>query len=462
MSMESGFFKIPDIPKPPDPLESNGDGDGDGEHSGFTFQKPSKVSITRKRRPSVTSIRSEASCTSIESENLYSALDDDAEDTLPAKPKRYRKDNKTEKSSNKSKAGNSPINNEEPKKDPTPPPVIVKKLNIKQLSDILKDLSVDQQNINIKLTQHGTKIYVKQSSDFKVLKNFLIEKEVEFYTHQLKEEKLNKFVLYGLPNFEISEIENELKSKNYFPVEIKKLNIKNSRYENHTNYLCYFKKSDQVRLRDLREIKSIFQVIVHWNYYSHRPNDVTQCSNCQGFGHGTRNCHLQPICVKCAGGHKSKECPLDNERDENGKIPDRRLFCHHCTHHHTANYNKCVKRLEFIARQKTFGKNKTNQQRPNQFVPAPELASSRFPAIQRNLNSNLPPWQSQNLHPQFNSTQSNFNTSFHQSSTKNSQDLFTPEQCFSIFTEFISKLSTCKSRQDQLMVIGEITFKYMK
>lgn len=193
----------------------------------------------------------------------------------------------------------------------------------------------------------------------------------------------------------------------------------------------------------LREIKSLFQVIIYWNYYSHKGNDVTQCSNCQGFGHGTQNCFMKPICVKCAGPHASKECPPDKEKDENGKIQDRKLFC---THHHTANYRACTKRKEFIARQKSFKKPISRKT----FVEAPVLNDVNFPSIPTFQNPRTPAWAKQNAN------QNRFKPS------NNQNDLFTPEECFNIFNEFITKMSSCKSRQDQLQVIGEITFKYLK
>jgi hypothetical protein len=37
--------------------------------------------------------------------------------------------------------------------------------------------------------------------------------------------------------------------------------------------------------------------------------DLTQCYNCQQFGHVWANCKEPPRCLWCGGGHLRKECP---------------------------------------------------------------------------------------------------------------------------------------------------------
>ncbi len=90
--------------------------------------------------------------------------------------------------------------------------------------------------MSLKLTQHGIKIYVTTTIEFKNLKEFLSKAQVEFYTHQLKDEKLSKFVLHGLPKFDLEKIKDELIAAKLNPCDIKMLNIKNSRYDYHANY----------------------------------------------------------------------------------------------------------------------------------------------------------------------------------------------------------------------------------
>lgn len=57
---------------------------------------------------------------------------------------------------------------------------------------------------------------------------------------------------------------------------------------------------------------------------------------------------------------------------------------------------------------------------------------------------------------QYNRYQQTNNRQFEQS-----DDLFSPSECSEIMEEFMSKLSTCRSKYDQIRIIGEITFKFL-
>lgn len=68
---------------------------------------------------------------------------------------------------------------------------------------------------------------------------------------------------------------------------------------------------------------------------------LSQCHNCQRFGHGARGCHSPPRCVKCAGEHATRDC----ERPKGCKDPNG-IRCCNCLvrrlpHGHTANYGGC-------------------------------------------------------------------------------------------------------------------------
>jgi hypothetical protein len=45
-------------------------------------------------------------------------------------------------------------------------------------------------------------------------------------------------------------------------------------------------------------------------------NCLTQCYNCQRFGHIWANCKQPPRCMWCGGGHLHKDCP-EKESNEN-------------------------------------------------------------------------------------------------------------------------------------------------
>ena len=47
------------------------------------------------------------------------------------------------------------------------------------------------------------------------------------------------------------------------------------------------------------------------------PPPVTQCYKCQGFNHVAKDCKSEQKCVRCAGAHKSTECPDKNKKSLN-------------------------------------------------------------------------------------------------------------------------------------------------
>lgn len=165
-------------------------------------------------------------------------------------------------------------------------------------------------------------------------------------------------------------------------------------------YLLHFPKTQKVKISDLRQVTAISQVRVKWDYYKNKRKGPIQCTRCMQYGHGSQSCFLDPVCVRCAGSHLSRECPkiadlMTNEIHP--KIPEEEVKCGLCGSNHTANYSQCEKRQEFINRQKTYRdrtqrRNRRNQPRPqnHHFKDAPQLKdyNINFPADASGI-----PWQ---------------------------------------------------------------------
>ena len=63
---------------------------------------------------------------------------------------------------------------------------------------------------------------------------------------------------------------------------------------------------------------------------------VTQCYKCKGFNHVAKDCKSEQKCVRCAGAHKSTECP-----DKHKEF--LKLRCSNCDGNHVASFRKCPK-----------------------------------------------------------------------------------------------------------------------
>lgn len=324
-----------------------------------------------------------------------------------------------------------------------PPPLSIAGeayLGVKMKID--KILNFEKGLYDIKLIPTGVQIYPKTTEIFTKIKQHLIDRNCRFYTHDLREEQMAKFVLHGyLPTSE-SDLITRLKEVNITPVKVKTLTIKNKKFNDHAVYLIYFMKSQKIRISQLREVKILDYLRIKWEYYTNRHKGPIQCSNCQLFGHGGKNCHLLPRCIRCSDYHKSINCPklIDTSTMKTRtRIPDEELMCSNCGQNHAANYSKCEKRIEFAERKKQF-RSKNQRNVTNQFKPAPELNDFTFPF----------------LHPNKASPRNQATTMM------NSQqnDLFTTSELMQIFTELMTKMQSASTKLQQIQVLGEIVIKY--
>jgi hypothetical protein len=257
--------------------------------------------------------------------------------------------------------------------------------------------------------------------------------------------------LYGLPDFNVEFIKENLNHEKLFPVEVKKLKINNTKYDYQCHYLLYFKKSDKIKISQVREIKYLCRCVVRWEYYAHRRIGPTQCSNCQGFRHGTQHCHLKPKCIRCSLSHKSSECPLLDTNNPKSKTPVENLKCANCGGNHVASYSKCPERIVLIKARETANNRLKNRRSNFSFTPAPELNNFNFPGITKQPSTSNA-WSSRTLDPR---------SRIINNQPNKSDDLLTPEECYSVFNEFLDALSQCQTRIDQMRVIAQITLKYL-
>lgn len=385
------------------------------------------------------------------SENIYDSLNDDEDDDSHSMVSCI---------SDSSSYRRKPVRKTHPKKTNSNvkidkkvyyPPITVMDLNINEVFIELNKLNLkNNESVQTKLTQHGIKVLTSDLENFKIIKEEFQKRNIKFYTHCLKEDQKTKIVLYGLPDMEPIHVKTELEKHNVFPEDVKKLKIKSQKYISQCHYLLYFIKSKKVQIADLRKVKALFSIVVKWQYYSKHNSSPTQCSNCQKFGHGNQNCFLKAKCLKCGEDHQTNNCIYNVSTSDHTlkpSIPKEKVKCANCNHQHTANYSKCTNRLEYLEYLNKLRQNNRIKSNKNSygFVNSPELYNLNFPAFsgENGKPTNNNSWQNKN--PQ----------------NSKSNDMFTPAECMDIFNEFVNKLRSCKTKEDQIKIIGEITFKYL-
>ncbi|UYV78030.1 FHDC1 [Cordylochernes scorpioides] len=194
-------------------------------------------------------------------------------------------------------------------KKPRIPPVIAENVtDWKLLCQELKDLCTDKFQCTISGNKHIIK--AKNISDFKKIREY-VQKNNGGYSYRLQEEKPLKVVLKGVTTaYKTEDIAIKLETMGFAETSVKRLHRQSTK----------------------RPMNLVLKIAVE----SFRTtNRVTQCFNCQGFGHGQLNCFLKPKCVKCAEEHHSKDCPRKSRQ-----LPPK---CANCEEAHTANYRRCPK-----------------------------------------------------------------------------------------------------------------------
>ena len=191
-------------------------------------------------------------------------------------------------------------------------------------------------------------------------------------------------------------------------------------------YVVYFKP----RTITVNELKKDYTNIDHtrvrWDYQKAKTNRVTQCFNCQMFGHGSSRCKVKTFCAICAGNHKTTDCHSNS------------IKCANCNGSHKAMSHECPSRQKYVEIKSKYSTKK--------------VKSNSQPQSTRNYASNFPNTlnQSEQPPPSWN----------HQSQSTNN-NLFSLDELRIITTELISKLRNCKSKADQFEVITSLAFKFL-
>ena len=151
----------------------------------------------------------------------------------------------------------------------------------------------------------------------KRLVQFLTAKRYKFYSYDTKDARSFKVVLKGLSNDQtLLEIRSEITGLvGFTPSQVvlmkKKSNSTPLSGIRPELYLVHFNRNEVNKLKILEKAQVLFHVRVKWEHYKKHGVNLTQCRNCQKFGHGTRNCGLQVQCMICGdSSHTKDDCQV--------------------------------------------------------------------------------------------------------------------------------------------------------
>ncbi|UYV66797.1 hypothetical protein LAZ67_4002878, partial [Cordylochernes scorpioides] len=189
------------------------------------------------------------------------------------------------------------------------PPVIVENVNDwKLLCKELNNLADEPFQATISGPKHIIK--AKNIGDFKKIREY-VRLNNGGYSYKLQEEKPLKVVIKGVStSFKIEDIAVELSHLGFKEASVKRLHRQSSKQAMNIVLVELPKYDSNKNIYNLTDL--LYQKVVVESFRS--PKKVTQCFNCQGFGHGQLNCFLKPKCVKCAEAHHTKDCPKKSKQ----------------------------------------------------------------------------------------------------------------------------------------------------
>lgn len=283
----------------------------------------------------------------------------------------------------------------------------------------------------------GIKLQLVNLIDYKKIKEEILEKKCKFFTYDEVKKDIRKIVLSGLPSLNPDEVKTALTEEAKIEViDLKAMNLRKKRYDHQGLFLITINKSS---VEALMHVKYLLHTVVHFRKYVQPRNGPIQCTKCFLHGHGERNCHLQIRCPNCGEEHKLESCT----------VPLVTPKCCNCGGLHAATFKPCQSRTDFIRMKQRQSSKKVTTRRQ------PEFKSS----YDRDFPSTLhrPP----TFNPLF-----NWSTRTHHQApvvheAKQDESLFTTKELLEIMSEFMTSLKSCKTKMDQLYVVGEIAMKYI-
>lgn len=255
---------------------------------------------------------------------------------------------------------------------PKLPPIFMKASTHLQTISLIKKYITD---FNLAYCGNGqVRVQTRSLEDFQKLKSGLKDDGSEFHSFTLKGDKPKRCVVRGLPIIESSEISADLSEKGFKIINIFPLKGKNGLPTKSPLYLINFDPDT-----DVDKIKNI-TVICHCKIKIERyttSKGITQCFRCQQFGHAASNCNRAQKCVKCAGGHATKDCI---------KEATSKAKCINCEGDHTANYRECPAKKSYEAKTSRMPPRPVPQRTvPQRTVPqmtVPQMTVPQMTAVQ--------------------------------------------------------------------------------
>lgn len=295
----------------------------------------------------------------------------------------------------------------------------------------------------------GTKIMAESLSLYEEALKTLKSNQYKFYTHEIKDSKSFKMVMFGLPKMENATIFEEFNdSHNIKPLSVKEITTKRTTVDDAL-YLIEFDRQ-HVSKREVMKIRYFHNISVFWKKPLKGNKGPTQCTKCSMYGHGARNCNRVDVCPACAGNHDYAVCTLNKTSCDGSVI----YKCYNCTKKNLRNVNhraddpRCPCRKEYLEIRKRTTSRSQATPRKNSFVANTDVYAENFPQTANHDN------EPKTYGPRSHSKKSYSEVSKDKNLNNNNNDDISNDRLLEIFFDAVDALEKCKTKYDKLRVLG--------
>lgn len=177
-------------------------------------------------------------------------------------------------------------------------------------------------------TQDGVRIRPTTVDDFRKIVHIMDEQQLPYHTYQLPEEKQLHIVLRGIPTcIPTEDIKANLQNKGFHVEGIHRMRNQKTTVPVPLVLVLLPRKD-----KDIFNVSELLNLIITVET-QHAKTNISQCHNCQRFGHAQSRCNAPPKCVKCGKEHHTRDFLLTK---------DERTTCANCRGN-PASYKGCPK-----------------------------------------------------------------------------------------------------------------------
>lgn len=315
-------------------------------------QQPNQVAF-----PIAPNIYEQLPCTNAQSEQMQclpsTSTQADQRDAIAAQLHKQQQQQKKEqpqlsqqqqKSTQNGNSRDMATGNKRPKR---PPPIITYGMDVKQTNVLLNNKLGHKNYTFKKVNANCTHIQTESNEDHENVRKTLTEKEVPHHSYTLPGQRRTNLILRNLcRSYEQEDVVNAITS---LELNIKIANIsqfatEKSRRENKNFRMWLIQLEPQSDVPALLKTTKLLNQVVRFEHQ--QAKGISQCRNCQHFGHAASNCSRPYRCIKCPQQHLPGNCALETLR-ANSAV-EVKPHCVNCQGEHPANFRGCPSYINYV------------------------------------------------------------------------------------------------------------------